>query len=300
MRAATVSSFGGPEAVDVVELPVPEPGPGQARVKVAAAALNPVDAAMRAGAFGGDGEWIGLGWDVAGTVDAVGDGAEALWSAGDRVIGLATGHHRPLGTHAEYAVLDAEALAPAPTELDDVQAATLPLNTLSALQALGLLGLRAGQSLLVTGAAGGVGTHTVELARLHGLRVTALASPGDEEFLASRGADRFLPRTSAPEPAAFDGVLDAAVLGDDALAAVADDGAYVGVWPGQEPGAERGIRVAALDVRADGAQLNELARLADQGVLLPRVARTYPLGEAAAAHAHLAAPGVRGRLVLVP
>lgn len=298
MRAATVSRFGGPEAVEITEVPVPEPGPGQVRIKVAAAALNPVDAAMRAGVFGGDGERVGPGWDVAGTVDAVGPGA--VLSPGDRVFGLATGHRTPLGTHAEYAVLDADAVAPAPATLDDAHAAALPLNALSAAQALDLAALEPGQSLLVTGAAGGVGAHTVELARHRGLKVTALASARDEEFLRSRGADVFLPREQTPPPAAFDGVVDAAVLGDAALAPVRDGGAYVGLWPGQEPSPERGIRIHALDVRADGAQLADLSHLADRGTLLPRVAELFPLADAAAAHARLAEGGLRGRLVIVP
>ncbi|MER5738129.1 NADP-dependent oxidoreductase [Streptomyces sp. NPDC002262] len=298
MRAVTVSRFGGPEAVEITELPVPPVGTGQVRIKVAAAALNPVDAAMRSGVFGGEGERIGLGWDVAGTVHAVGDGAD--WSVGDRVIGLATGHRTPLGTHADYAVLDADAVAPAPAGLDDAHAASLPLNTLSAAQSLDMLDLREGQTLLVTGAAGGVGTHAVELARLRGLDVTALASADDEEFLASRGADHFLARTRTPEPAAFDGVLDAAGLGRAALAAVRDGGTYIGLWPGREPETERGIRVDALDVRADGARLAELSRHAGTGALLARVARTYPLDEAGRAHARLADGGLRGRIVLVP
>ncbi|MFI8997800.1 zinc-binding dehydrogenase [Streptomyces sp. NPDC053542] len=298
MRAATVSRFGGPEAVEITELPVPVAGPGQVRVKVAAAAVNPVDAAMRSGVFGGDGERIGLGWDVAGTVDAVGEGAD--WSVGDRVFGLATGHRTPLGTHAEYAVLDADAIAAAPATLDDSHAAALPLNTLSALQALELLALRPGQNLLVTGAAGGVGAHAVELAHHRGLKVTALSSARDEEFVHSRGADHFVARGQTPTPAGFDGVLDAAVLGRDALAPVRDGGGYLGVWPGQEPAPERGIRIDALDVRADSAQLAVLARLADTGALLPRVAQTYPLDAAATAHARLAEGGLRGRIVLVP
>ncbi|WP_425841112.1 NADP-dependent oxidoreductase [Streptomyces fractus] len=298
MRAATVSRFGGPEAVEITEVPVPEPGPGQVLVKVAAAALNPVDAAMRAGVFGGDGERIGPGWDVAGTIDGVGSGADR--SPGDRVIGLATGHRTPLGTHAEYVVLDADALAPAPATLDDAHAAALPLNALSAAQALDLAALKPGQSLLVTGAAGGVGAHTVELAHHRGLKVTALASAHDERFLRGRGADHFLPREQTPPPATFDGVVDAAVLGGAALAPVRDGGSYIGVWPGQEPAAERGVRVGALDVRADGAQLADLSALADLGTLLPRVAELFPLADAAAAHARLAEGGLRGRLVIVP
>ncbi|MFC7450485.1 NADP-dependent oxidoreductase [Rhodococcus daqingensis] len=299
MRAATVSRFGGPEAVEITEIPVPLPGPGQVRIKVGAAALNPVDAAMRSGVFGSGGqERIGLGWDVAGTIDAVGAGAD--WLVGNRVIGLATGHTEPLGTHADHVVLEATAIAAAPASLDDVHAAALPLNTLSAAQSLDMLGLRQGQSLLITGAAGAVGGHAVELAHRNGLEVTVLASAGDEPFLASRGAGDFLPRGANLAPAAFDGVLDAAGLGHEAIAAVRDGGSYVGLWPGQEPESERGIRVDALDVRADGAQLAELSRLADEGVIVARVADTYPLADAAAAHARLAEGGLRGRLVLIP
>ncbi|WP_280908415.1 NADP-dependent oxidoreductase [Streptomyces sp. SAI-117] len=296
MRAATVSRFGGPEAVEITKVPVPVPGPGQALIKVTAAALNPVDAAMRAGVFGSAGERVGLGWDIAGTVESVGAGVP--WSSGDRVIGLATGHRTPLGTHADYAVLDADALAPAPKTVDDTHAAALPLNALSAAQALDIAALQPGQSLLVTGAAGGVGAHTVELAHHRGLKVTALASARDEQFLRDRGADHFLPRDEPLPSATFDGVIDAARLGHTALAPLRDGGTYIGVWPGQEPAPERGIRVDALDVRADGAQLAELSQLADCGVLLVRVTKTFPLADAA--HTRLTKGGLRGRLVIVP
>ncbi|MFF4974607.1 NADP-dependent oxidoreductase [Streptomyces sp. NPDC001083] len=297
MRAVTVSRFGGPDAVEITEHPRPEPGPGQVRIKVAAAALNPVDAAMRSGVFGGEGR-IGLGFDVAGTVDAVGPGA--AWSTGDRVIALATGHHKPLGTHADHVVLDGGTLAPAPATLDDLHAATLPLNTTTAAQSLRLLALAPGQSLLVTGAAGGVGAHTVELAHRQGLKVTGLDSAAHEDYLLSRGADHFLTRGQPLPAACFDGVLDAARLGGEALAAVRDGGVYAGLWPGQEPESERGIRVDALGVRADGALLTELSALADQGVLRARVAETYPLHSAAQAHARLSRGGLPGRIVLVP
>ncbi|MFJ8007747.1 NADP-dependent oxidoreductase [Streptomyces fagopyri] len=297
MRAATVARFGGPDAVQITEHPIPEPGPGQVRIKVSAAALNPVDAAMRSGVFGGETR-IGLGFDVAGTVDIVGPGT--AWSTGDRVIALVTGHHKPLGTHADYVVLDGDTLAPAPTTLDDVHAATLPLNTSTAAQALRLLSLTPGQSLLVTGAAGGVGAHTVELAHRRGLEVTGLDSAASGEYVVSRGADHFVARGQTPTAAGFDGVLDAAGLGPDALAAVRDGGVHVGLWPGQEPRSERGIRVDALSVRADGALLTELSCLADEGVLRARVAETYPLHSAAAAHARLAEGGLPGRIVLIP
>ena len=298
MRAVTVSRFGGPEAIEITELPRPTPGPGQVRIRVGAAALNPVDAAIRAGVFGGEGERLGLGWDVAGTIEAL--GAEVDWEVGERVMGLATGHREPLGTHADYVVLDADAIAPSPVSLDDVHAATLPLNTLSAFQSLEMLALSPGQNLLVTGAAGAVGGHVVELAHRYGLEITAMASPSDEPFLLSRGADHFLSRGANPPLASFAGVLDAAGLGRSALNAVRHGGSYVGLWPGQEPEPERGVRVGALDVQANGAQLAALSRLADQGGLVARVAQTYPLEEAAAAHARLAEGRLRGRLVLVP
>ncbi|GAA4687148.1 NADP-dependent oxidoreductase [Streptomyces chumphonensis] len=298
MRAALVSSFGGPEQVEIADVPVPAPGPGQVRVKVAAAALNPVDAAVRSGLFGGDGRRLGLGWDVAGTVDAVGDGAG--FTVGEEVVGLAHGPHKALGSHADHVVLDASALAPAPASTDAVHAATLPLNGLTAAQALDLLALRAGQNLLVTGAAGALGGYAIQLAVRHGLNVTALAGTGDEELVRSLGAHRFVPRTATSLPHGFDGVLDAAVLGAPALALVRDGGAYTGVRPPAQPPAERGVRTATVGVRADGARLATLATLVDLGALTPRVAHTYPLADAADAHARHAKGGLRGRIVLVP
>ncbi|MCT7353349.1 NADP-dependent oxidoreductase, partial [Streptomyces sp. 15-116A] len=185
MHAAVVTSFGGPEAVRIVETAVPEPGEREVRIKVAAAALNPVDAALREGVFGGAGTSIGLGWDVAGTVDAAGAGAG--WSAGEEVVALHHGMLRPLGTHADYVVVPADAVARAPRTADAVQAATLPLNALTAAQALDLLDLAPGSSLLVTGAAGAVGGYAVQLAALRGVSVTGLAREDDEEFVRSLG-----------------------------------------------------------------------------------------------------------------
>jgi NADPH:quinone reductase-like Zn-dependent oxidoreductase len=149
MRAAVVTTFGGPEAVEIVEVETPEPAARQVRIKVAAAALNPVDAGVRAGIFGAADGRIGLGWDVAGTVDATGEGT--TWNVGDEVVALQYGMVKPLGTHADYVVVDADAVAKAPATVDSVLAATLPLNALTAVQALDLLDLAPGRSLLVTG-----------------------------------------------------------------------------------------------------------------------------------------------------
>lgn len=297
MRAAVVRSFGGPEVVEIVETELPEPAARQVRIKVGASAVNPVDGATRAGVFGGDGQ-IGLGWDVAGTVDAV--GADVSWSEGDKVVALNHGMGRPLGAHAEYVVVDMDAVAASPKAVDTVHAATLPLNALTAVQALDLLELRQGQSLLVTGAAGAVGGFAVQLAARQGVSVTALARVGDEELVRSLGAERFTTSTNDAEPGTFDAVLDAAVLGERALDRVRDGGALVGLMPNAAPAPVRGVRTAAVEVTADGARLAELVRLVDEGALTLRVAETYSLEEAAKAHVHLAEGGVRGRLVLVP
>ncbi|MFI6405051.1 NADP-dependent oxidoreductase [Streptomyces sp. NPDC050548] len=296
MRAAVVTTFGGPDAVRVVETEIPEPGARQVRIKVAAASLNPVDAGVRAGAFGGAGERLGLGWDVAGTVDAT--GAAGGWRIGDEVVALHHGAVKPLGTHAEYVVVDTDAVAKAPEGVDAVHAATLPLNALTAVQALDLLELTPGQTLLVTGAAGAVGGFAVQLAVQRGVLVTGLARAGDEEFVRALGAAEF---TSEGGPAgSVDAVLDAAVLGERALAWVRDGGAFAGVIPQAAPAPERGVRTGAVEVSADGARLAELVALVEKGVLTLRVAETYPLADAAGAHARLAEGGVRGRLVLVP
>ncbi|MFG2806846.1 NADP-dependent oxidoreductase [Streptomyces massasporeus] len=295
MRAVVVNSFGGPDVVEVVETEVPEPGAREVRIKVAAASLNPVDAGVRAGVFGGAGKRIGLGWDVAGTVDAV--GVASSWSVGDEVVALDYGMVKPLGTHAEYVVVDTDAAALAPATVDAVRAATLPLNALTALQALDRLELAPGDSLLVTGAAGAVGGYAVQLTAHRGISVTGLAREGDEAFVRSLGAGRFVGAVADRD---FDAVLDAAVLGEPALAGVRDGGRYIGVIPQAEPASVRGVRTGAVEVSADGARLAELVRLVDEGVLTTRVAETFALEDAAKAHARLDGGGVRGRLVLVP
>lgn len=296
MVAAVAEGFGGPEQIEVVRVPVPQPGAGQVRVRVRAAGLNPVDGAVRAGVFGGEGQRLGFGWDVAGEIDELGADVDG-WAVSDRVVGLHYGPVKPLGTHAEYAVLDASALAPAPASVDQVTAAALPLSGLTAARAVDLLELPAGATVLVTGAAGAVGGLAVQLAARVGYVVTALAGADDEELVRSLGAAHFVPRGGAPATA-VDGVVDTAVLGGPALAFVRDGGSYVGLIPHAAPAAERGVRVVEQEVAADGAHLARLVSLVDAGELTLRVARTFPLAEAPKAHAHLADPGTRGRIVL--
>ncbi|MET9572588.1 NADP-dependent oxidoreductase [Streptomyces virginiae] len=296
MLAAVVTGFGGPERVESAQVPVPRPAPGQVRIRVAAAGLNPVDGAVRAGVFGGAGQRLGLGWDVAGEIDEIGPEVTG-WSRGDRVVGLHHGAVKPLGTHAEYVVLDAGAVAAAPAAVDVLAAAALPLAGLTAARAVDQLGMAPGSSVLVTGAAGVVGGLAVQLAARAGLAVTALAGPQDEDLVRSLGAAAFVPRGGAPA-GPVDGVLDAAVLGGAALARVRDGGVYVGLIPNHAPAAERGIRVEEQEVAADGELLARLVSLVDAGALTLRVSDVFPLAEAAKAHDRLATPGVRGRIIL--
>jgi NADPH2:quinone reductase len=233
MRALVARRLDGPDAIELIETDVPEPAVGQLRIKVAAAAVNPVDLAVSAGAaveFGltAAREQFGLGWDVAGTVDAVGPNTQAPAQA---VVGVADLLGRALKTHAEYVVLDADAVVRAPDGLDLANAATFGLNGLTALQAVKQL---QGQTVLVTGAAGGVGGYAVELAKHSGLTVIASAGARDEELVRRLGADHFVDRNEDLAaavrrivPAGVDGVIDAAVVGIAAQEAVRNGGRHV-------------------------------------------------------------------------
>ncbi|WP_433220967.1 NADP-dependent oxidoreductase [Microtetraspora malaysiensis] len=305
MRALTAHSG----TLEIVEVPAPEPGRGQVRIRMEAATVNPVDLATRDGhlaAFYSPRERVGLGWDVAGTIDGIGPGVTGF-ELGEVVIGVSDILGLPSKTHADLVVLDAATVARAPRGVTPVEAATIPLNGLTASQAIDMLGLHEGQSVLVTGAAGGVGGFAVELAAARGLRVVALASPADEELVRGLGAEWFVPRGAdlGPVvrdlvPGGVDGAIDAAIVGAAALEAVRGGGAFAAVVGGTAPTPLRGTRVANVWIRADGAGLAELAALAEAGRLNLRVAGTHPLGEAATAYGRVADGGVRGRVVLVP
>ncbi|GAB3976475.1 NADP-dependent oxidoreductase [Actinoallomurus acanthiterrae] len=311
MRAIVVRSYGGPEVLEIAEVTVPEPGPGQVRIRTEAAAVNPVDAGTRAGALVEAGlmaarDVTGIGWDVAGVIDAVGPGATAF-AVGDKVIGLSDRLDVALGTHADQVVLDENAVATAPAGLSPEAAATLPLGILTADQALDILALRPGQTLLITGAAGAVGGFATELATARGIRVIAVAGAADEELVRGFGAAEFVARTSelsaavrSVVPGGVDAALDAALVGTTALEAVRNCGGFVAVAAGAAPAPLRGTRVTNVWIRADGPRLTELALLAASGRITPRIAETFPLAEAAAAHRRLEKGGLRGRLVLLP
>ncbi|GAB17637.1 hypothetical protein GOEFS_036_00760 [Gordonia effusa NBRC 100432] len=188
MRAAIINSPGGPEQIEIIEVAPPIPGPGETLLKVAAAAINPVDLATRAGVFHQAGVItsvgsIGLGWDVAGAVVAHGPDVEDAIPVGTRVAALAVGMDRPLGSHADYVIVPASSVAVIPNEISDVDAASIPLNTLTAAQALDIFGAARDRTLLITGAAGAVGCYAAQLATALGWRVTGLARRTDAALL---------------------------------------------------------------------------------------------------------------------
>src|SRR5262245_35832164 len=192
MRAVGVMVHGGPEALEVVDLPEVHAGPGQVRVRIYAAAVNPTDTMARNGSRAEqqkvDPPPYVPGMDAAGVVDEVGAGVSTGVQVGDTVMAMVV----PKGSHGAYReqiVLHARAVVPAPAGTTHVEACTLPMNGLTARQSLDLLGLSAGQTLAVTGAAGAYGGYVVQLAKAEGLTVIADASEADHALVAALGAD---------------------------------------------------------------------------------------------------------------
>jgi NADPH:quinone reductase-like Zn-dependent oxidoreductase len=297
-RTAVVRTPGGPDSIEIIDVPVVEPGPGQVQVEIAGAAVNPVDLALAAGVFHRRGlvhqpAHTGLGWDFAGTVTAAGPDVDL--PVGSRVAGLVAGFDRDFGTYAEQLVVPASDTALVPDGLDLTTAATVPLNGLAAAQLVDLLGDGGGRSLLVTGAAGAVGGYAVPLAQDRGWRVTGLARAKDEKFVRGLGAD--FTTEAAP---GWDAVADGAVLQEQGLALVRDGGVFVGVQPGAAPAEERGVTVRVVVAEPDGARLAPLLRATANGHLPARVHAVVPLDQVAAAHRAVAAGGVRGKYVLQP
>jgi NADPH:quinone reductase-like Zn-dependent oxidoreductase len=299
-RTAAVRIPGGPDKIEILQVPLGEPGTGQVRIAIAAAAVNPVDLGVANGLFHARGlihqpERTGLGWDFAGTIDAVGPGVDA--AVGTNVAGMIDGFDRDFGTYAEYLVVSAADVAQVPDGLDLINAATVPLNGLAALQILDLMGDPPvdAKRLLVTGAAGVLGGYLLALAGDRGWDVTGLARTRDETFVRSLGAG-FTDQAEV----GWDAVADAGVLQHQALAYVRDGGRFIGVQPGNEPTAERGITVTAVIAHPDGTRLGDLLAQAATGKLPTRIHAVLPLEQAGDAHRAMTKGGVRGRIVLTP
>lgn len=307
MKAVGITEAGDPDVLQVLNLPEPQPGPGEVRIRVRAAAVNPTDTLLRAGARGApDGPAV-PGMDAAGVVDQLGAGVDTgRLSVGQDVVALVV----PRGAHGAYAeqiVVPAGSVVPAPAGAEPTAAATLLMNAMTARLALDALALSSGDTLAVTGAAGAFGGYAVQLGKADGLRVVADAKDSDTELVRTLGADDVVPRGDDVAdrirelvPDGVPGLADGALLNDRAVPAVADGGGLATVrgWNGP---AERGVTVHPVMVpegATDTAALARLVRQAEEGVLSLRVAQVLPADRAPEAHRLLEAGGVRGRIVL--
>jgi NADPH:quinone reductase len=308
LRAVVITKPGDLDVLEVADLPAHEAGEGQVRIAVKAAAVNPTDIGLRERGGGDEPPWV-PGMDAAGTVESVGGGVDRL-QVGQEVMAAVSPRRPEGGAQQDLLVVPAASVVPIPDGATLVEAATLPMNGLTATRGLDMLGLNEGDTLAVTGGAGLLASYVIPLAKEQGLRVIADAKPEDEELVKSFGADVVVPRgegfTDAVRDAApggADAVYDTALLRRDAFPAIKDGGQIVVVrgWDGDEV-EERGIRVHPVfvaQVLERTAWLEHLRELASAGRLELRVAGEYPPERAAEAQRAMDSGGLRGRAVIV-
>lgn len=305
MRIMSQQVTGGPEALTVHEAERPSPKDGEILIKVQAAGINPVDRAVSAGFY----PLLGappftVGWDVAGEVAAVGKGVKAF-KVGERVFGMPR-FPKQAAAYAEYVASPAADVTATPDAISDEEAAALPLAGLTAW--LGLVRtakLKAGEKVLVQGAAGGVGHLAVQIAKALGAHVTATASAGKLDYLRGIGADVALDAKAGPQAAGtdFDVVFDP-ISGDNAeasLTALKNGGRLIVLLPPSDTAKAQaeaeGKQLTRIDVAANGEDMAALADLVERGLLKPHVAKTFPLEQAGAAQAFLDTKPI-GKIVL--
>jgi NADPH:quinone reductase len=310
-QAVGFKDFGGPEVMRPVVTAVRLAGPGEVRIRVEAAAINPADAIMRAGPHREHFKALRrphiLGLEGAGTIESLGEGVSRL-IVGEQVMMSVNAVRPEGGAQAELVVLPSEAVVPIPAGASIAQASTLLMNALTAYDALELLDLPAGGTLMVTGGAGWLSAMTLGQARQRGIRTCADSDPSEFDLVKESGADRVVERgpnmvsqIRSLYPAGVDGVVDTAALGTATNAMIRDGGGRVVVRSGGIEGAERGIMIHHAKARrhyADLTVLNHLRDLASEGHLPMTVAETYRVGQIAEAHRRLEAGRIRGRLVL--
>jgi NADPH:quinone reductase-like Zn-dependent oxidoreductase len=311
MKAVRFHTYGATDVLVHEEADRPAAGPGEVVVKVAGAAFNPVDLPIRLGvvqqAFPVVLPHIPC-YDVSGVIAELGEGVSG-WSVGDEVVAWL-----PIagpGAAAEFAAVPAESLGRAPRSVDLADAAALPSTGLVSWQLLfEHVGLKRGQSILVSGAGGAAGGFIVQLAKRAGAVVTATASPDSAERVRSYGADRVVDYTGTPVYEALAGEkFDVAVnlvasAGNEELAKVADlvadGGAFANTVPPGLPEIGRGVRNLGVLGRSAGAELSELSSLVDAGELKIHVAQRRPLAELRAVHEQAEAGKLPGKTVLIP
>ena len=310
MLAIGLMKTGGPEVLEILDLPEVNVDDHEVRVKVHAAAINPTDILARNGGHSArqkdfEPPYV-PGMDIAGIVDQVGSKVDTGVKVGDSVMGMVV----PKGSHGAYReqiVLNSRAVTQIPTERTFEEACTVPMNGLTALLSLELLGLSSGQTIAVTGAAGLYGSYVIQVSKNMGLQVVADAAEKDIDLVKSFGADHIVPRGDDVAdnilnifPNGVDGLADGAVLNEKVVKAVRSSGSFTSVR-GYKGNGERGINfsetwVFSWDCKFD--KLNKLRKLVDNGILTLRVADIYEPENISSAHARFEAGGTRGRLVI--
>ena len=301
MKAIIINEYGDNHVVQLVDAVRPEPKAGQLLVKVHAAGVNPLDWKIRDGAGQRMGMTlpIGLGSEIAGTVEQLGEGVSDL-KVGDAVFGIIRS-----GGFAEYAIARAGEMALKPANLDFIEAAAVPLGALTAWQAMfGLAGLKPGQRLFITNGSGGVGALAVQIAKSIGAHVTAMASSANEAYVRGLGADVFVGHDRQlfeDVVREMDVVFD--TVGGDifqrAFATIRNGGFMVtAVAFPQNEARQHGVGVARVLCKADAAQLAAIRTLVEAGQLRAKVGAVLPLGQIREALALVRAGSTRGKVVL--
>ena len=311
MKAVRFHAFGGPEVLSYEDVEQPTPGAGHVRIRVAATSFNDVDAAIRGGAMQGR---IAVqlphtpGIDVAGTIDALGPGVDAV-AVGDRVVGFLP--MTEAGAAAEHVIAPVEVLTGAPRRIPLAGLAALPLVGLTAWQALFEHGnLTAGQRVLINGAGGAIGWYAVQLAKETRAQVVATASPRSAWRVEAAGADEVVDRPLTDVTAAISGPVDLVVnlapATPEQLAAlislVRDGGALVGTtgWKPALRDEERGVRGIDLVVRSDADQLADLVARVSTGELVVDVTQQVALADLPALHARAATGRLPDKVLVCP
>ena len=307
MKAVRIHEFGGPDKLVYEDAPKPEATEGEVLIQVTAAGINPVDAVIESGAFEQQGAHtlpLIPGWDVAGTVAAVGPGV-SQFSVGDAVFAFADARRN--GAYAEYVLVTAATLAAKPMAVDFTGAASIPLAGTTAWQALfEQAKLTSGQTILIHGAGGSVGGFAVQFAKAKGATVIATATGDDVAYVQSLGADTVIDYKAEKfedKAQGVDVVLDT-ISGDTqarSWATLRDGGILVSTLPGAEAPADaaaRGVIGKSFGAHPDAAALTEIARLVDAGQVKVRVGAVLPLPEAKQAQEQAASGHTQGKVVL--
>jgi len=313
MRAMAILEFGGPDKLRPMGLPQPTPDKGELLIRVVSAGVNPVDCMIRSGSLARHIPCqfpLVPGWDVAGVVEEYGPGA-SRFRKGDRVWACARKAQAQWGCYAEYVAVAEDSVAQMPAKLLFEEAASVPLAALAAHQCLsGGSGLQADQTVLVHGAAGGVGHLAVQMAKQQGARVIGTGSSDSQSFILGLGAEAGIDYTKEDfreavrrhHPKGVDLVVD--LIGGQTLArsyeVVRRAGRLVSLAAEPDSQAIVGLGITAHSqfVEPSGDQLEQIARMFDQGQLETRVQKIYPLNKAAQAHEAVEAGHVKGKLVL--